>query len=319
MAFVSGALILALVFVNGWTDAPNAIATAVSTRALTVKSAVRLCAICNLLGILGGVLLAPRVLDTILGLGDGLGAAETQACICAAMSAAVLWSVAAWMFGIPTSESHGMLAGAIGASAAVIGGRAFAAPGTKATIFGLFFALLFSFACGVLCCRLFARFWRENDAKTATRVRVLSRMGAAASALLHGAQDGQKFLGMFLLCGLVTNPLTALPVTALLLTLGTALGGIRILRRMEGLVPLAGTDGLAAECASVCTVFVASATGVPVSTTHAKTAGILGSGAARRPKEISVRSTAEMVAAWIATFPVCGMLGFLLAQLFLRF
>lgn len=313
MPYLTGALILALVFVNGWTDAPNAIATAVTTRALSVRLAVVLCAACNLAGLLLGVLFAPAVLDTMVQLSEGLTEGEAEIASAAAMAACVLWAVAAWYFGIPTSESHGMLAGAIGGSAVFLGTNALHSSAARLSLFGLMLALVLGWVLGALLDLLLYRICRNvSRIHAMPHIRRLQRLGAVASACLHGAQDGQKFLGMLLLCGLTTSPrIASLPV-ALLLTCGTALGGFRIIKRVGSLVPLSPVQGLAAEGGSVVTLLLATLFGIPVSTTHAKTAAILGAGGKRRMR---VGSVLAMVAAWIATFPICGLLGYFFAHL----
>ena len=313
MLYLTGALILALAFVNGWTDAPNAIATAVTTRALSPRTAVLLCALCNLLGLLLGVWLAPALLSTIGGLATGLTAAEAEIATTAAMASCVLWAVIAWWFGIPTSESHGMLAGVIGGCAVFVGADALRASGAKLALLGLLLALGLGWALGSVLDRLLHRAYRNQPRiPSVAHIRRLQRLGAVAAACLHGAQDGQKFLGMLLLCGLCRTPWGATLPIALLLTCGTALGGFRIIKRVGALVPLTPLQGLAAEGGSVGTLLIATLLGIPVSTTHTKTAAILGAGGRRRMQSSSVLA---MGAAWLATFPICGLLGYLFAYL----
>ena len=313
MTYVTIVLVLALVFVNGFTDAPTAIATAVSTHAISVRRAIALSALMNFLGMLAGTVFAPRLLTSVVGIADGLTPAHAAAATAAAMASCILFAVAASVFGIPTSESHGMLAGAIGASCAYLGVDALVSEGAKAAVFGLFFALAAGVGCGVLFAKILHTVCEKAEQK---RLQTLARFGAGMSAFLHGAQDGQKFLGMFLLCGVAQTPQTAFLPIALTLTIGTALGGRRILTRLSELVPLSVSDGLAAEGGSIAVVLFATLAGIPVSTTHAKTATMVGAGAAKGRRAIRVRSAFWMVLSWILTFPVCGALGFGFVRLF---
>ena len=313
-------LTLGVILVNGWTDAPNAIATAVASKALSFPAAAALAAVCDLLGALLSTAFFPAVTRTILDLtrfgGDRRAALWA---LCAAMAAIVLWSTAAWVFGIPTSESHGLLAGLTGAALALEGG--FANIDRHAWARALL-ALPFSVGLGWLLARVFAAcpVRTRNDAF----YRRAQQVGAAAMAFLHGAQDGQKFLGVFLL-GLALaagqdSPQSAAPLwlTALCagaMALGTALGGRRIIDTVgQHMVELDPRRGLSADLAGVTSLLLCTLLGLPVSTTHTKTAAILGAG--RRPNWAVARSIAL---AWLLTFPACGLLGFFCARLLLLF
>ena len=206
-----------------------------------------------------------------------------------------------------------MLAGAIGGSAVFLGLDALGSPAARLALLGLVLALAVGFLCGNLFSCMLHRICRDLPrTRVMPHIRRLQRVGAIASACLHGAQDGQKFLGMLLLCGLCDRSAHAAIPIALLLTGGTALGGFRIIKRVGGLVPLTPPQGLAAEGGSVLTLSLATLLGIPVSTTHAKTAAILGAGGRRRMR---VGSALAMCAAWAATFPICGLLGYLFAWL----
>ncbi len=311
-------LTLGVILVNGWTDAPNAIATAVASKALSFPAAAALAAVCNLLGALLSAAFFPAVTRTILDLarfgGDRRAALWA---LCAAMAAIVLWSTAAWVFGIPTSESHGLVAGLTGAALALEGGisNVDLSACSKALL-----ALPLSVGLGWLLARAFTAC--PFRARSAAFYRRAQRAGAAAMAFLHGAQDGQKFLGVFLL-GLALasgrdGPEGAVPLwlTALCagtMALGTALGGRRIIDTVgRDMVALDLRRGLSADLAGAAALLLCTLLGLPVSTTHTKTAAILGAG--RRPDWAVARSIAL---AWLLTFPVCGLLGFFCAKLLL--
>ena len=295
-------LTLGVLLVNGWTDAPNAIATAVASGALPFSAAAALAAVCDLLGALLAAGLFPAVTETVLDLARFGG--DRQAALwalCAALGAVVLWSTAAWVFGLPTSESHGLLAGLTGAALALEDGAVDVRAWTRVLL-----ALPLSMALGWLLAKALTA--RPGKPRSASFCRLAQRVGAAAMALLHGAQDGQKFLGIFLL-GL------SLALCAGSMALGTALGGRRIVDTVgRDMVALDPSRGLAADLAGAGSLLVCTLLGLPVSTTHTKTAAILGAG--RRPDWSVARSIAL---AWALTFPVCGLLGFLGAKFLLFF
>lgn len=322
--FLLSLLTLAVILVNGWTDAPNAIASAVSSRALSFRSAAALAAVCNFGGAALSSLLHPAVADTVRGLsGFGPDPAVALAALCAALAAIVLWSVAAWRFGIPTSESHALMAGLTGSALALRGGAENVDAGTWRTILlGLVLSTGLSLLLGRMLGRLSARLRGPGWDRACRRGQVLS---AAAMAFLHGAQDGQKFLGVFLLGWGLTGgsgpgpgeiPLPLLVVCALAMGLGTALGGRRIIEKVAvDMVQLDLRQGLASDLAAAGALLLCTLLGCPVSTTHAKTAAILGAGSAcRRAARWDVAASILLV--WLLTFPACLLLGFLLARLF---
>ena len=311
-------LTLGVLLVNGWTDAPNAIATAVSSGALPFPAAAALAAVCDLLGALLAAALFPAVTETVLELAQFGGDRQSALwALCAALGAVVLWSTVAWIFGLPTSESHGLLAGLTGAALALEGGAVDLRAWTRVLL-----ALPLSIALGWLLAKALAA--RPRKARSASFCRRAQRVGAAAMALLHGAQDGQKFLGIFLLgLSLAAGwehptgpaPLWLTALCAGTMALGTALGGRRIVDTVgRDMVELDPFRGLAADLAGAGSLLVCTLLGMPVSTTHTKTAAILGAG--RRPDWAVARSIAL---AWALTFPVCGLLGFCGAKFLLFF
>ena len=193
-------LTLAVILVNGWTDAPNAIATAVSTGALPFRRAVRLAAVCNLLGVVCMTCLNASVAETIYTIADfGPDTGDALTALCAALLAIVLWATAAWRFGIPTSESHALVAGVTGAAAALQGGLSNVQPAAWAKVLlGLLLSVGLGFLLGRRCAGLVRRLFPLGHS-TDRLFRRLQVPGAAAMAFLHGAQDGQKFMGVFLL------------------------------------------------------------------------------------------------------------------------
>ncbi len=304
-------LVLAVIFINGWTDAPNAIATAVGSGALTFRRAAALAAGCNFAGAALACLLFPAVAATV---GDLVSFDRPQAALtalCAAMLAIVIWAVAAWRFGLPTSESHALLAGLSG-SALALGGQAAALNG-GAWLRALA-GLLLSLPAGALA----ARFCRNRLTGKAFNAVAWQRRSAALMALLHGVQDGQKFMALLLMADALGNveaspTLPLLLLTAAVMAAGTALGGKPIVEKVgTELAALTPADGLAADLGAGLVLAVCSALGLPVSTTHAKVAAVCGAG--RHPDP---RVAGQMAGAWLLTFPCCGLIAFALTKLML--
>ena len=304
-------LVLAVIFVNGWTDAPNAIATAVGSGALTFRRGVALAAVCNFAGAALACLCFPAVADTVGGL-VAFGDPRSTVCVLnAAMLSIVLWAVAAWRFGLPTSESHALLAGLSGGALALGGGLARLS--ARAWLMALA-GLGLSLPAGVLAGRLFQRILEGR----LRRPSVGQRWAAALTALLHGVQDGQKFLALLLLTdGLdgavnASRPALAL-LTAAVMALGTALGGRPIVEKVGAeLASLSPADGLAADLGAGLVLAVCSALGLPASTTHAKVAAVFGAG-----RGADNRVMGQMAGAWALTFPACGAMAFVLTRLML--
>lgn len=305
-------LVLAVIFVNGWTDAPNAIATAVGSGALSFRRGVTLAAVCNFAGAALACLFFPAVADTV---GELVSFSQPRSAVIslnAALLSIVLWAVAAWRFGLPTSESHALLAGLSGGALALGGGLAQLNAGAwLRTLAGLALSL----PAGVLAGRLL----RGALAGRVRRPDRGQRWAAALTALLHGAQDGQKFLALLLLIhglgpGDGPSRLGLALLTAGVMALGTALGGKPIVEKVgTELAQLSPTDGLAADLGAGAVLLICSALGLPISTTHAKVAAVCGAG---RKADRGVMG--QMAGAWVLTFPACGLLAFLLARLMSR-
>lgn len=328
--FITVVLTLAVILVNGWTDAPNAIATAISTRAIAPRPAILMAAVFNFLGILVMTYLNKTVAETIYNMVDfGNDAHDALIALCAAMVAIVLWAVAAWRFGIPTSESHALIAGITGAAIAMHGGLA-GVNGAEwvQVLYGLALSTFLGFAMGWAAVRLIEAIFRNvNRGKTLGLFRGAQVGGAAAMAFMHGAQDGQKFMGVFLLgmalsrgeahANTFSIPLWLILLCSLTMGLGTSIGGYRIIKAVGmDMVKLETYQGFAADLAGAGCLLLASLTGIPVSTTHTKTTAIMGVGAARRLRSVDWSVVREMVLTWILTFPGCGLIGFIMAKIF---
>lgn len=332
MLLVVSVLTLCVIVVNGATDAPNAIATVVSTRGLRPKLAILMAAVCNFVGLVVVSLVSSAVAGTIFSMVDFGGDSEkAMIALMAAMVAIIVWGVAAWVFGIPTSQSHSLIAGLTGAAIAVIGD--FSAINWHEwikVIYGILLSTLMGFALGWVFYKLIRRAFADVDRRRANVFfRWAQVLSGAGVAFMHGAQDGQKFMSILILAimlglGMGNNTLeAALPVwlmlvCALTMGLGTAIGGERIIRNVgSNMVKLESFQGFAASFSTFVSLMVATFGGLPVSTTHTSTTAIMGVGAAKTPKGVNWSVALDMVKTWVLTFPGCGLMGFAVAKLFL--
>ena len=323
---------LGVIFVNGWTDAPNAIATCISTRSIGPRSAIIMAALFDFLGVFFMTMFNKTVAETIYKMVDfGGDPKEALVALCAALIAIVLWAVTAWWFGIPTSESHALIAGISGAAIALqrgIGGINF--DQWINVIYGLALSLVLGFIMGWSTVKTVELIFRRvNRTKTFSLFKNAQILGSAGMAFMHGAQDGQKFMGVFLLGMFLakgqanvtefTIPTWLIILCSTVMALGTSIGGYRIIKAVGmDMVELEKYQGFSADLAGGICLFIASIFGLPVSTTHTKTTAIMGVGAAKRISSVNWGVVKEMVSAWILTFPGCGLLGFIMALLFMR-
>lgn len=329
-------LTLGVILVNGWTDAPNAIATCVVTRCMSPRAAILMAAGCNFLGVFLMSILNATVAETITKMVSfGADSEAATVALSAALFAIVLWATLAWVFGIPTSESHALIAGLTGAAIAVTGGLQGVNGGEWVKVlYGLVLSVALGFGMGWLVCKGVVLLFRRMDrTKTEPMFRGAQIFGAAAMAFMHGAQDGQKFMGVILLCLSFANGHTDLSgvdatgsnlywlmlLCSLIMALGTSIGGRKIIKSVGmDMVKLEKYQGFSADIAAALCLLFNSVFGLPVSTTHAKTASIMGVGAVKRLSAINFSVVREMVLTWVLTFPGCGLIGFLIAKLFIK-
>lgn len=331
MLLVSALLTLGVILVNGWTDAPNAIATCVSTRAIGVRKAIVMAAAFNFLGVFVMTSINASVAMTIYNMVDFGGDARISLiALCAAMAAIVIWATAAWYFGIPTSESHALIAGISGAAVAIqnsfsgINGSEWIK-----VIYGILLSTALGFVLGFLTSKLTVLCFRNcNRLKSERFFSGAQVAGGAAMAFMHGAQDGQKFMAIFLLGAAFSSgqsdvstfsvPVWLMLLCSVVMGLGTSIGGYRIIKSVGmDMVKLKPYQGFSADLAATFCLLLSSLTGIPVSTTHTKTTAIMGVGAARRIHNVNWKIVKDLVLTWVFTFPGCGLLGFAMAKLFL--
>lgn len=293
-------------FLNGATDAANSVTGAVSSRAVPTASAMLLAALCEGAGLILSYLYFPTVANTVSSLAD-FGDASTAPLVCSVCLATVgIWSAAAWLAGLPTSESHGLMAAMCGCSTAL--GAAVDTHAVYTVAAGLVLSVLGGGAAAALASRLMYAL------KGGSIEKKLCIAFLCTSAFLHGAQDGQKFLALLFSAGIFENKLVPLLICAALMGFGTLCGGGRIVKRMG--TQMTSTDLHSACCAdagSSAALLALTAAGLPVSTTHVKMSALAA--AAKKRGALDKKTFAALGASWVTTFPFCYFVAFLLIKL----
>ena len=331
MLLISVLLTLGVIFVNGWTDAPNAIATCITTRCMGARSAILMSAAFNFLGVLVMTHINSSVASTISNMVDfGGDTGSALIALCAALFSIVVYSVGASFFGIPTSESHSLIAGLTGSAIAVQNGIAGVnmAEWVK-VLYGLVLSLALGFVSGWLICKLVSALCAGLDRRKANGFFTGAQVfGAAAMSFMHGAQDGQKFIGVLFLgvafcngqssVGGAVIPVWLMLLCSVVMGVGTSVGGEKIIKSVGmDMVKLEKYQGFCADLSAAFCLLLSSLFGIPVSTTHTKTSAIMGVGAVKRLSAINFGVVQSMMLTWIFTFPGCGLISFLMAKLFM--
>ena len=324
-------LTLGVIFVNGWTDAPNAIATAVTTRSINIRPAIIMSAVFNFLGVLLMTMINSSVASTISNMVDfGTDTQMALVALCAALFSIVVYSVGASIFGIPTSESHSLIAGLTGAALAVQGGL----DGVNGqewikVIYGLVLSLALGFTLGWGICKALTIICANMDRRRTNKAFKYAQIfGAAAMSFMHGAQDGQKFIGVLLLGVAFCNgqpdlvnaaiPIWLMMLCSITMGVGTSVGGEKIIKSVGmDMVKLETFQGFSADLAGAVCILLSTLTGIPVSTTHTKTSAIMGVGAVKRLSAINFSVVKDMMLTWVFTFPGCGLISFVMAKVFM--
>ena len=324
-------LVLGTLFVNGMIDAPNSIATCVSTRSISPKRALWMSAICGFLGLFVMTLISSTVAETVynlVSLGDDNGQAMIS--VCAALCAIVLWSLLSAKLSIPSSQSHALVAGISGASIAIYNGiDGVNFDEWKKVLYGLFISIVLGFVTGFLVTRLIEYICKNKDRRNTIHFfKSASVVSGGVMAFMNGAQDGQKFLGILLLAIFISHglygefelviPVWLMLICSLMMTLGIAFGGYKVIKTLGSkLVKLEPYQGTAADIAASMCILFSSLTGIPISTNHTKTTAMIGVGASRNMNKVNWGIVKNMIRAWIYTFPGCGLLGFIFTKAFL--
>jgi PiT family inorganic phosphate transporter len=313
-------IILALIFdfINGFHDTANAIATSVSTRVLSPKAAVSMAAVLNMVGALSGTAVAKTV-------GAGLVEASciTQVTVISALIAAIIWDLTTWYFGLPTSSSHAILSGIVGAAIATAGTDVIIQKGVYKVITGLILSpiigFILSFFFMIFLLWLFGRSTPTLVSHLFGRLQLLS---AAYMAFSHGGNDAQKTMGIITMAlvnyyGLseFNVPLWVIFACAMAMAFGTAFGGWRVIKTLGmRLVQLRPIQGFAAETSAATVIEIASRMGLPLSTTHVISSTIMGVGASKKFSAVKWGIGGNILLAWVLTLPVCAFLAWLICK-----
>ena len=306
---------LAFDYINGFHDTANAIATCVSTRALSVKAAIFMAAFLNF----AGAMISTKVAATI---GKGIVDAQnvTQMVIFAGVMGAIIWNLITWYWGLPSSSSHALIGGVIGAVVAHAGSAALHWDGLKKIIMALILSPIVGAALGFLI--MLAVFWAfRNKAPGPLNVgfRRLQVVSAAFMAFSHGTADAQKSMGIITLALLSYGAIPVFDVPtwvklscAIAMGLGTAAGGWRIIKTIgKDFVKLQPVHGCCVETAAAGVILGAASIGMPVSTTHVITSSILGVGLTRRITAVNWNVAYRILWAWILTIPASAVVAFI--------
>jgi len=311
-------IIVALVFdcINGFNDSANAIATCVSTRALSIYTAVIMAAALNFVG----AMVSTKVAATI---GQGIVEANdiTQVVILAGISGAIIWSMITWYFAIPSSSTHALIGGIMGASVAHVGFSSLHWAGIKGIILSLVFTPIIGIILGFWL--MIILLWTVRSFppdKLNKNFRKLQIISAALVAFAHGTADAQKSMAVITMAlvsygtlNTFSVPWLAVIACAIAMALGTAIGGWRIIKTVgKDFVKLQPIHGFCIQTSTAGVVLAATAFGLPTSTTHVITSTILGVGLSKRLSAVNWKIAKNILYAWILTIPASGIVAFLL-------
>jgi inorganic phosphate transporter, PiT family len=330
LAILIAVVVVALAFdyTNGFHDAANAIATSISTRALTPRVALTLAAVMNFVGALLGQKVAHTVSDTIAT--EGFSVNHGLTIVLCGLLGAIIWNLTTWWFGLPSSSSHALIGGLVG-SALAAGAIVHWKTIVDKVLIPMVASPLVGFTLAFLVMLTFMWVLRNRNPRKVSRTfRMLQTVSAAALALGHGLQDAQKTMGVIFLALITTGHASAddrLPLWVVLaaagaISAGTYSGGWRIMRTMgRKIIDLDPARGFAAETVGAAVLYTtAYAFQAPISTTHTITSAIMGAGATRRFSAVRWGMARTIVTAWVLTFPMAGLaaaLCYAVAHLFL--
>jgi PiT family inorganic phosphate transporter len=311
-------LAVAFDYVNGFHDTANAIATSVSTRALRPYQAILMSATANFLGALTGTAVAKTIAAGIATTPSGDAG---QVIVAAALIGAITWNLITWRLGIPSSSSHALIGGLIGAVIGASGTDALKADGIVGKVLvPLVLSPVLGIVIGFFLMVVLLNVFRHAHPKRINdRFRRLQVLSAAYMAFSHGSNDAQKTMGIMTLAlvaaGVLsepTVPLWIIIIAASAISLGTAAGGWRIIRTMgQRVVKLDPVHGFAAETTAATIILGASQFGIPVSTTHVISTAIMGVGASDRFSAVRWGVAGDIIIAWILTLPASGAVAWL--------
>ena len=327
MIFIFTGLCFAVMLISGFSDSAGAITGCVSARSLSPEGAVRLAAVCTFTGAMAAAVFGSRVARTYYGIADFGGEGDALPSLCAALCAVMLWSVIAHSASLPTSESHALVSGMTGAALARrMSLSALSLEEWGAVLLGLLLSTLPALLLGFIFNGVLSRFLARTNRRSAVgHFRRSQRLSAAWSCVLTGAQDCQKFMGVFMLGLSLAAPeevreaktlhLSIVVLCAAVLTLGALLGISGTVKKLgRDMTVLDPPEHSAASAASSAVMTVCTLLGIPADTLQSRAAALFGAGLYNK-KGSDPRVAAQILGAWLLTFPVCGGIGFILSYI----
>ncbi|WP_246281903.1 inorganic phosphate transporter [Fodinicola acaciae] len=311
---------LAFDFTNGFHDTANAMATSIATGALKPKIAVLVSATLNLVGAFLSISVAATIASGVVD-----AKVVTPQVVFAGLVGAIAWNLVTWYFGLPSSSSHALIGGVVGATLVALGPAAVKFGGivSKVLIPAVVSPLLAALVAGVATYVAYVLTDRQRQSTVKTGFRVGQIASASLVSLAHGTNDAQKTMGVITLA-LITGGLlpagSAPPVWVILsaglaIALGTYIGGWRVIRTLgKGLTEIESPQGFAAETSSAVVILASSHAGFPLSTTHVCSGGIIGAGVGKRLARVRWSVAGKMAVAWILTLPAAAIVGALVGQ-----
>ena len=308
-------------FINGFHDTANAVATAVSTRALTPRTAIILASVMNFIGALTFTGVASTITKDIV---DPFKLENGLVVVLAAILAAIIWNLVTWFFGIPSSSSHALIGSIAGAAIASQGTFAVLHyQGFTKIIIVLLLSPVIAFCVGFIMYSIVkVVFKNANLTKTNRNFRFFQIFTASLQSFSHGTNDAQKSMGIITLALIVANIQTGTSTEpqlwvkiacATAMGLGTAVGGWKIIKTVGGnIMKIRPANGAAADLSSALTIFVASSLHFPLSTTHVVSSSILGVGSSNRIKGVKWNTAQRMIVTWVITLPISALLAALI-------
>ncbi|MCR2821115.1 inorganic phosphate transporter [Lederbergia panacisoli] len=305
---------LAFDFINGFHDTANAIATAVSTKALKPRHAIILAATMNFIGALTFTGVAQTITKDIV---DPFTLTNGTTVILAALISAIAWNLITWYYGIPSSSSHALIGSIAGSAIAAAGFGTIKYAGFLKILQALIFSPLIAFAIGFIIYTIFKlEFKNLSLTKTNKGFRYIQIATAALQSYTHGTNDAQKAMGIITMALIASNYHTTTDIPfwvqfscATAMGLGTSVGGWKIIKTVGGkIMKIRPVNGVAADLSSALIIFSATYIHLPVSTTHVITSSILGVGSAHRIRGVKWDTAQRMIITWFITLPITGLL-----------
>jgi inorganic phosphate transporter, PiT family len=322
LAFLMLCLVVAaaLIFdyINGFHDTANAIATCVSTRALSVKAAIMMAATLNFVGAMAFTKVAKTIGTGIVNTAD-----LTQMVVLSGVVGAIIWNLITWYYGMPSSSSHAIIGGLMGAMIAHVGTSGLVAAGIKKIVLALILSPILGSLAGFIFVVIFSRIFANKTPTGVNRgFRRAQIFSAATMAFSHGTADAQKSMGVITMALLSYGSISVFEVPmwvkfacALVMALGTAAGGWRIIKTVgSDFVKLQPMTGFSVDVSSSCVIIGAAMFGLPTSTTHVVTSSILGVGLTRSLSSVNWMVAQRIITAWILTIPASAFVSYMTYQ-----